>query len=257
MVTDRERESFAKVGQGSQWRENVFVGGFPGGEQFYLDWVDRGMTGDVPDLPEYLQSKTPFKESVDSTKKPGILARLDATEFFQGIGEAISGDKKAEPEETAPDPTVEMEVVPEGDAPPNPSLYEKYFPADRVNRAPEIIIEYYKKTSNQLKHRVGVAMREVTASPADLYFPKEMKGKAPVINIFYSGNLSTASVTVAMKDIEGLPPLVSPQPDGETVTSLVPGPGGGLKLDFAVQGQGPVNVYSDPRCIENFEKMLS
>lgn len=55
MLTEREKASFAPVFGGSRWRENVFVGGFPGGERALFDWIDDGAEADVPDVPDFLQ----------------------------------------------------------------------------------------------------------------------------------------------------------------------------------------------------------
>ncbi len=249
-LTDKERKSFGKVGAGSQWRENVFVGGFPGGEEGFRDWVDKGMKDDVPDVPEFLQPKTEFKNSVDSRAKPGVLSLVEKVNFFPNI----LGTKESEDEEEAPaegeaegEPAMPKKDV--DDAPPE-ELYAKYFPADKRNLAPKIIIQYDK--SKPRDDKVGVAMFEVTAAASDLYFPADYSGMAPFIDIQYNGNLATAKVGVSMQKVENLPTIAPPVAKGETVTKLVPGNSGGLKLEFEVEGEGAVNVYSDPRCVENF-----
>ncbi len=106
------------------------------------------------------------------------------------------------------------------------------------------------------KDRVSMAMGEVSADASDVHYPKYRKNMAPIIKIDYNGSsLAGAGISVSMAEIEPLPPTAPPVADGETVTKLVPGVGGGLKLEFEVQGEGPVNVYSDPRAIENFNEM--
>lgn len=245
--TDKERNSFAKIGKGSKWRENIFVGGFPGGEQFLNNWLDKGAKDKIPDLPEYLQSAADFKESVDSRAVKGKLQKLDDTEFFP----EFFGQKNADDTVVSSD-EVEEEAVDE-DVPPSESLYSKWFPANHRNLAPVISMV---SEGDFNKDRVSVAMTEICANAADVHFPKEYSGKAPLISISYNGNLATASITVQMADVNPLPTIAPPVANGETITKLVPGAGGGLKLDFEVQGEGPVNVYSDPRCIEKFENML-
>lgn len=245
-LTDKERQSFARVGQGSKWRENVFVGGFPGGEESFLNWVEKGMGEEVPDLPEYLQPKKEFEDSKDSRAVKNVIQRLDDIEFFPDFFGKKSDEEESASVDSAPAPV-------DDDTPPDESLYARYFPRERRNLAPIITMV---NENDFIKDRVSMAMGEITAQAADVHFPKEYSGKAPIISISYNGNLATASVSVKMADISPLPTIAPPVADGETVTKLVPGPGGGLKLEFEVQGSGPVNVYSDPRCIEKFENML-
>lgn len=249
-LTDKERKSFGAVGGGSKWRENIFVGGFPGGEEGYRSWVESGMEGDVPDVPEFLQPKTEFENSVDSREKPGVLKLVEKMEFFpklkgkEGSADSDAAEGESESETDAAE-TKEIDVIPSED------LYAKYFPASTRNLAPKIIIQYDK--SKPRDDKVGVAMFEVTAEASDLYFPADYSGMAPFIDIQYDGsNLATAKVGVSMQKVEGLPTLTAPVPNGETITKLVAGNSGGLKLEFEVAGEGPVNVNSDPRCIENF-----
>ncbi|PXF49306.1 hypothetical protein BWQ96_00880 [Gracilariopsis chorda] len=221
----------------TKFKENVFTGGMPGGEAFYRAWIEDGMEKDVPDVPSGFQPKAAFKPKEEV--KTGILADLDKTEFFEGFNMPAESDE----EKPASGEEKEGETVPEqaaDDSGPNPALYEKYFPDSVRNKAPEIKIVY---ENDYLKDRVSVAMTEVTASFSDVYYPKEMKNKAPVIDISYNGNLATASVSVSMEHIEGLPTLPPPpKAEGDTITSLVPGAGGGLKLQFDVAGAGPANV---------------
>lgn len=256
-LTDKERKSFAKVGGTSKWRENLFTGGFPGGEEAFRKWAESGMDTEVPDLPDFLQPTTSFKKSVDSRATPTVLERVTSTEFFQKVvctktEEPATSDAAisdfADSTEAEEPPVVE-------EAAPAEALYSKFYPAEVRNLAPMISITYEK---DFVKDRVGVAMSEVTASPTDVYFPKEMSGKAPFIDISYDGkNAATASISVRMADVDPLPTIAPPVAAGETFTKLVPGNSGGLKLEFEVQGEGPVNVYSDPRCIDNFNKMVS
>lgn len=235
MITDLERKSFAKIGKGSKWRENQFVGGFPGGEEFYLSWVEEGMTEEVPDLPDFLQSKTPFKESKDSTKRTGILDIVDKIEFFKGFTRDDSEDTESSevPEQETPEP-----AIPDSEG-PEESLYSKYFPAKVLNVAPKIIFDY-KRSDND---RVGIVMEEVTASATDVYYRKEIKNKAPIIDIQYSPRYpNSGSISLKFDTVEGPPTLPPPQLEGEAVTELVSGSGGGLKLQFSVKGGGSINI---------------
>lgn len=247
---DNGSSEFGKAGD-SMWKENLFTGGFPGGEAFFKSWIEDGGTADVPDMPADMQASAEFTPK--STEKNTFLSKLDKIEFFKGFTsdaqpDAESGEDTADAlaPESAP-------TVPDSDV-PDPALYEQYFPAAIRNLAPEINIMYEK---NFVKDRVSVAMTEVTASATDLYFPKWKKNKAPIIEFFYDGSsLATAAISLKMDEIEPLPTCPPPAKVGETITSLVPGAGGGLKLEFAVQGTGPVNVYSDPRCVEKYNAMI-
>lgn len=69
-LTEVEKKSFAPMFGKSQWRENAFVGGFPGGEQALIDWVDGGGQDDVPDVPDFLQP-CPSKEK-GANSEPGL-----------------------------------------------------------------------------------------------------------------------------------------------------------------------------------------
>lgn len=42
----------------SEWKEGYFSGGFPGGEVGLLKWIEDGMVGDVPDVPQGLQPRS-------------------------------------------------------------------------------------------------------------------------------------------------------------------------------------------------------
>ena len=250
MATDLERKSFAKIGGDSKWRENQFVGGFPGGEKFYRAWVEEGMTKEVPDMPQFLQASTPFEESKDSGKKPGILDRLDNIEFFKGF----SRGKKEVKEEKADEAAAVLSVTPAEPDIPDDTSYAKYFLKEKRNFAPNIVLLNDKDSE---KRRVSVAMAEVTAHFSERFFSKEISGKAPIIDIQYSPRYPfSGSVSIKFASVQGPPTLVGPQAPGETVTKMVQGSGGGLKLEFAVEGEGPVNVYRDPRCVENYQKMF-
>lgn len=239
MAADKESEEspvFAKPGK-SMWKESLFTGGFPGGEQFYKAWAEDGMTKDVPDMPESMQSRSEFvpKEEV----KGGILGKLDNLEFFKGS--FVKEDPVEAPPEEASGASAEPTIsgTSESDA-PDESLYAPYFPAHVRNLAPDIKLVYEKDFA---KDRVYMSMTEVTASPTDVYFPKEMKGKAPIIEISYNGSsLAGASVSVRLDDITGPPTLPPPPKKGDAVTTLEPGRGGGLKLSYTVEGEGPVNI---------------
>eukprot|EP00168_Porphyra_purpurea_P014062 TRINITY_DN397_c0_g1_i6.p1 TRINITY_DN397_c0_g1~~TRINITY_DN397_c0_g1_i6.p1 ORF type:complete len:297 (+),score=132.77 TRINITY_DN397_c0_g1_i6:116-892(+) len=134
-----------------------------------------------------------------------------------------------------------------GDA-PNPALYERYYPADKRNLAPHINI-------SDANDKVGLSMNAVEAGFYERYYPKERLNKAPIIDIFYSGALNTASVSLKMEEVEGLP-TVAVVPKGEIQTSLVPSAGGGLRLDFSVSGGEALNAYSDPRGVDKYQAML-
>eukprot|EP00178_Gracilaria_changii_P000592 TRINITY_DN1073_c0_g1_i1.p1 TRINITY_DN1073_c0_g1~~TRINITY_DN1073_c0_g1_i1.p1 ORF type:complete len:266 (-),score=51.72 TRINITY_DN1073_c0_g1_i1:3108-3905(-) len=222
---------WTSVGKTS-FKENIFTGGMPGGEAFYKAWVEDGMKKDFPDVPEKFQPKAAYKPKKEV--KTGLLATLDKTEFFKGFTMPTEDEEleDAQTEQDAP-ATDDSEA-------PSPLLYEKYFPAYRLHKAPEIKIVF---ENDYLLDSVSVAMTEVTASATDLYYPKETKNKAPVIDVSYNGSLAMASVSVSLKLIEGLPTLPPPpKAEGDIITSLVPGSGGGLKLQFEAAGQGEMNV---------------
>lgn len=233
----KEPSRFTTVGN-SLWKENVFTGGFPGGEAFYRAWTDDGMTKNVPDMPADMQSNAKFKPEVE--EKTGLIARLDAMEFFKGA--FVKSPKPTPPSgedgEEAPEEDPESEAK-NSDVAPDESLYSAYFPASIRNLAPEITMVYEKSFE---KDRVSMAMTEVTASATDVYYPKQMKNKAPIIDISYNGSLVGASVSVRMGDIEGLPTMPSPANVGDPVTALVPGRGGGLKLEISVEGDDSIKI---------------
>jgi hypothetical protein len=135
---------------------------------------------------------------------------------------------------------------------PDEALYAPYFPRATRNIAPEISLVCER---NFFKDRVSVAMTEVTAKCTDVYFPKERSGKAPFIDIFYTGVKATASISVKLDDVVPLPATAPLVPAGIPTANLVKGSGGGLKLEYIVDGQA-VSAYSDPRCIDNFKAMV-
>ncbi|CAN8074874.1 unnamed protein product [Agarophyton chilense] len=229
-VKDNPDSLWTSVGK-SKFKENIFTGGMPGGEAFYKAWVADGMKKDFPDLPSKYQPKGTYRPK--KQVKTGTIPMLDKIEFFKGFTMPSGADD---------DGYADAPEKPESNdsAAPSPALYEQYFPADRINRAPDISIVY---ENDYLKDNVSMGMTEVNASASDVYYPKEMKNKAPVIDISYNGALSYASVTVSMKLIEG-PPTLAPPPkaEGDTIASLVPGSGGGLKLQFEALGEGTVDI---------------
>lgn len=238
MATDtddppKDSPVFGKAGD-SMWKESLFTGGFPGGEAFYKAWAEDGMTKDVPDVPDSMQSKNEFKPTV--LKKGGVLGKLDATEFFKGF---VNQPKEEEEDSDQKEPQPVAGEKIEDDPLPDESLYNMYYPASVRNLAPQIDIVYGGTFETD---KVAVAMTEVTATPTDLYFPKETKGKAPVIQMFYNGSLSSAYIKMSLDYIDGLPTLPPPPKKGDAVTKLVPGSGGGLKLEYAVEGTGGINI---------------
>lgn len=240
MATEKdstESPVFAKPGK-SMWKENAFTGGFPGGEKFYLEWTEQGMTKDVPDMPASMQSSGEYTEPKVEPRS-GILGKLDKIEFFKGaFVKPETSDTVETAEESEAIPSV-SESSSEDDA-PNESLYAPYFPEKTRNLAPDIRMVYEK---NFAKDRVYMAMTEVTASPTDVYFPKEMKNKAPIIEISYNGSsLGGASISVCLGAVDGLPTLPPTPKMGDAVTTLVPGRGGGLKLHYAVEGDASVSI---------------
>lgn len=237
--TKEEPPVVGKAGD-SMWKENLFAGGFPGGEQFFKAWIEDGMKANVPDMPNKLQPTSAFVP-VDETKT-GVLAKLDATEFFKGL-ESTEPDVDADVDEaddtSSGDPISASRTLLADEIldylaieVPDESLYAPYFPKETRFLAPDIIIDYeYKKNSPY--DRVGLAMTEVTASPTQVYYPKESVNKAPVITLNYPENSPTSAyVKVSMQEIEPLPALGPPPKKGEIVTTLVPGNSGGLKLNF-------------------------
>lgn len=254
MSDDKESPAYGKAGD-SMWKENPFTGGIPGGETFYRSWIESGMKGDFPDLPDSLQPKTDFNPP--SEEADGLLAKLDEIEFFPKF---VSKKTKELPIEQSPSAAPDLseqrgvpELVIDRNAAPEPVIeqraapepvtvideVEKYFPAERRNLAPFLDIVH---TKDCIEDRVYLAMKEVTASATDLYYPKHRKNKAPVIEIQYYGSLAAASVSVSMPVIEPLPTIPPPPRVGDAVTTLVPGSGGGLKLNYQVLGEGPINI---------------
>lgn len=245
---------FGSAGK-TPWKDNLFVGGFPGGEGFFKKWVEEGLSGDVPDIPKAFQPTSEFKPK--EIIKDGLLAALDKLEFFQGLEDLLPGgdddDEEDEDDEEDSQPSAssrpkskkpkkskaasEDDDVPPGSLDrevPDKSLYDKYFPEKYLNKAPHIFIEYNKSN----RDRVGVAMSSVTAAPADVHFPKEMKNKAPMIRIYYTGNIASAYVQMTFEEVK--PPTTLPKPTmkGDVITSLKTGSGGGLKFDISIAGGG-------------------
>eukprot|EP00177_Eucheuma_denticulatum_P007965 GFKZ01014507.1.p2 GENE.GFKZ01014507.1~~GFKZ01014507.1.p2 ORF type:complete len:272 (-),score=47.82 GFKZ01014507.1:1632-2447(-) len=227
----KESPVFGKAGD-SMWKESLFTGGFPGGEAFYKAWAEDGMTKDVPDMPESMQSKNDFKPK--TVTKGGVLGKLDATEFFKSFADQVKEEEEESGEEEV-QPVTGVKI--EDDPVPDESLYKMYYPASIRYKAPEIDIVY-----GGAYDKVGVAMTGVTATASEVYFPRESQGKAPVIEIFYNGTMASAYVKMSMQDIDGLPTLPPPPKEGDAVTKLVPGRGGGLKLEFSVEGTGDINI---------------
>lgn len=239
--TKEESPSIGKAGN-SMWKEDMLAGGFPGGEQFLNAWVEDGMTKSVPDLPSTMQSSASYTEPPE--KEPGVLGKLDGTEFFTSFlkknPEAANQEEGTDTPDT-PDGSAEVSgpIVSTEDGPdleaPDESLYAPYFQSSVRFLAPHIEVDYRK-------NRVGVSMQPVTASANDLYYPKQTKNIAPVINVSYTGALATSSVSLAMLEIDGLPTLPPPARPGEIVTTLVPGSGSGLKLKYEVSGEGEIEL---------------
>lgn len=258
-------------------------GGFPGGEAFFKQWLDEGMTGDVPDMPDELQSRTEFEApdpKVDprewyadmvpvpegQTSKPKVSELLSAA--GSAVGSAVSNVADAASESSAAFAAaasggttdakkavqkVSKKVgaaaaVADTSEGPNPALYEQYYPADKRNLAPNISL-------SEADQKVSMNMTSVDTAFYERFYSKETLNKAPIIDIFYSGALSTASVSLKMEEVEGLPALAV-VPKGQVQTSLVPSAGGGLKLVFSISGGERLNAYSDPRCVEKYEAML-
>lgn len=239
--------------KGSKWKENLFTGGIPGGEQFYKEWIEKGMTAEFQDMPDRLQPTAPERKK--APKDRGLLGKLDATEFFSG--DFVKGTTAVEEETTEEEsvgtsgPIVEDTDTGDAEA-PDEALFAPYFPKETRNLAPDFS---FVSEGDFYKDRVSMAMTEVTAKASEVYFPKEMSGKAPIIDIFYAGTPTTASISVSMQDIEPLPALPAPPKAGEPTTAMVTGPGGGLKLEYVVDGDN-IDVYSDPRCVDNYDAMF-
>lgn len=230
---------FGKSGK-SLWKENLFTGGFPGGEMFFRTWLDEGMMRDVPDLPDSLQPKTAYKPK-KKKESGGILEKLDAMEFFKdfiGIGSRDDdGDDDYAGKKDKKTSKGGQRRTDSGK--PDEPLYSSYFPAKTRDPAPDTRIvqeESFKKD------RVYMAMKEVKASSVDVYFPKDLKGKAPIIEMFYNGSMKSAYISLRFDEVEGLPTLPPPPKRGDAVSSLVPGRGGGLRLKYSIEGEGEVNI---------------
>lgn len=256
-------------------------GGFPGGEAFFKQWLAEGMTGDVPDMPDELQSRTEYEAPepkvdprewyADMVPVPkGLKSKPKLSETLSAAGSAVesavddlasaasesgsvvaavasdgvSGVKKAAKKVAKKVGAASAD----GDAGPDPALYDKYYPADKRNLAPHINL-------SDADQQVSMNMAPVESGFYERFYPKETLNKAPIIDIFYSGALSTASVSLKMAEVEGLPtPAIVPK--GEVQTSLVPSAGGGLKLDFSISGGETLSAYSDPRSVDKYESML-
>lgn len=256
-------------------------GGFPGGEAFFKQWLAEGMTGDVPDMPDELQSRTEFEApepKVDprewyadmvpvpegQTSKPKVSELLsaagsavesavnDVADVASESGAAlaaVAGGGAASAKQAVKKVSKKVGAAAvDGDEGPNPALYEQYYPADKRYLAPNISV-------SEADQNVSMNMAPVEAAFYERFYPKETLNKAPKIDIFYSGSLNTASVSLKMEDVEGLPALAV-VPKGDVQTSLVPSAGGGLKLDFSVSGGEQLNAYSDPRSVDKYEAML-
>lgn len=235
-LSEEQKKSFAKIWGSSEWREDVFTGGFPGGEANFQKWLEAGGKADVPDLPDFLQPKSESSAKAGKTSVIGGVMDMLSDTFGggkkDGVEVADGGVAVAAPPQTSVEPGVA-----DSDA-PSEALYSMYYPEATRNLAPFISIIDERAFA---KDKVGVSMQEVTASAVDVHFPKQTKNKAPIITVDYSGNLATASVSVAMKEIEPLPTPAAPVAKGETVTTLVAGRGGGLRLQFDVEGEGPAS----------------
>lgn len=179
-------------------------------------------------------TQTEPKQPVDTSYPtfPSVPATPDYLEWARNPPPRYEGPVLVTPEMVqAAKEQAENEADPEA---PNEALYAPYFPRETRNLAPEIKMQYNNDPKTDF---ISMAMTRVTAKASDRFFPKERAGKAPVIKIFYTGSLSTASVSVAMEDIEPFPGFTPPAPKGEATASLVEGSGGGLKLDFTVDGE--------------------
>uniref|UniRef100_A0A7S0ZJ31 Uncharacterized protein n=1 Tax=Timspurckia oligopyrenoides TaxID=708627 RepID=A0A7S0ZJ31_9RHOD len=241
-----EEEEYVPIGstRGQQkkvdpeWKTEL-VGGFPGGEFFYKAWVSAGTKGKVPNLDEELQPGSTEEASAESSKAAksgGSSSGAAIKPLGTGVGKDLGSFSMAE---EAPDR----------------ALYEKYLVGKFENTAPMIEFDY----TGSKYDRVGMSMGKVDAGFWQLYYPKSRLNKAPVIKIDYRpGAVSTASVSLSMDAITGPPslPLTVPR-KGDVVTNMVTDPSTGrLKLTFSVDGEA-VNVYSDPRAIEKYEKFVA
>lgn len=256
-------------------------GGFPGGEAFFKQWLDEGMTGDVPDMPDELQSRTEFEAPepkvdprewyADMVPVPeGQTSKPKVSELLSAAGSAVESAVN-DVAEAASESGAALAAVAGGDASgvkkavkkvskkvgaaaadesqgPDPALYEQYYPADKRYLAPNINV-------SEADNLVSMNMAPVESAFYERFYPKETLNKAPKIDIFYSGALNTASVSLKMEEVEGLPALAV-VPKGDIQTSLVPSAGGGLKLDFSVSGGDQLNAYSDPRSVDKYNAML-
>lgn len=253
-------------------------GGFPGGEAFFKQWLAEGMKGDVPDMPDELQSRTAYEEPepkvdprewyADMVPVPeGLTSKPKMSEMLKSAGSAVEAAVDDVAEAASESGAVLAAVATGGvaaakgvkkvgkkanaataDEAPNPALYEKYYPADKLYIAPNINLY-------EADQQVSMNMLPVEAGFYERFYPKETLNKAPIIDIFYSGALSTASVSLKMAEVEPLP-AVTVVPKGDVQTSLVPSAGGGLKLDFSVSGGERLNAYSDPRSVDKYDAML-
>eukprot|EP00168_Porphyra_purpurea_P014055 TRINITY_DN397_c0_g1_i10.p1 TRINITY_DN397_c0_g1~~TRINITY_DN397_c0_g1_i10.p1 ORF type:complete len:216 (+),score=47.46 TRINITY_DN397_c0_g1_i10:424-1071(+) len=147
------------------------------------------MTGEVPDLPEELQSKTPFEEPaavIDSREwyadmipvPEGLISQPKASEMIGKAGVAVAAavDDLAVATGTAGAATAaasgavkkvakkvggatvgaSARAAPSSGDAPNPALYERYYPADKRNLAPHINI-------SDANDKVGLSMNAVEA----------------------------------------------------------------------------------------------
>lgn len=248
MASDEPR--VVGVAGNSMWKEDLFAGGFPGGEAFFKKWIDDGMKDDVPDMPSFMQPSAEFKP-VKPTPGTGVLAVLDRTEFFKDfVGQQTSDsddeeDGDSESSSTASSSSItsiaELTAALQADvAPadilsteiPDETLYEKFYPAATRNLAPVFEFDYDRKSESHQYDTVGMSMQPISASFTDVYYPKESKNNAPFIDIFYAGSLNAASVKMYMDEVDPLPTLPPPPTSNDTVVALRPGSGGGLKLNF-------------------------
>lgn len=260
VTEDKKEPSVVGIQGKSMWKETLYAGGFPGGEAFFLKWISDGMSGDVPDVPQFMQPSGEFKPT--TITKTGVLADLDRTEFFDDfIGQSSETNEQDDISDSSPDTasnssspdtssdssspdtasSVRLGLVADDDSLPSDvlkteipddTLYGKYFPEARRNIAPEITFRYDKNSSNHEHDRVSMAMLPVVASPTDVYFPKEVKNKAPFIEIFYPNSIATASVRLTLETVDPLPSTAPPPRGEETIVAMLPGSGGGLKLNF-------------------------
>jgi hypothetical protein len=73
--------------KGSAWKSTLFgfdvCGGIPGGEVFYREWIENGMTDDFVDMPAKLQPSQPKVQR--PPPGPTLLQRVDSMEFFENV----------------------------------------------------------------------------------------------------------------------------------------------------------------------------